>query len=357
VNQGGTVTALDSSATSLLANDSDPDGDNLTVSALPVSGPTNGAVTFNTDGTFSYTHNGGQTSSDSFVYQVCDDGFPSQCATATVSIMVNNPPNAVADSGVGFTTDEDTAFTTGSVLSNDTDPNASDTLSVQGFDITGTLGVVTDNGDGTFNYNPNGQFESLNAGEQTTDSFSYTVTDGNGGVSTTTVTITINGVDDPTDVTFNLSLQGRGSSGPAWTMPFEVEFYALGTATLVTSATPTTASSTSNISSFVVMGVMPGTYDIWVKGENTPAKRVNGVNVSSTSNVIDLGEQMGGNANQDNIVDGADYSGFLLVPFGSSTSGLPPAQQLRDHNRDGIIDITDYAVIIGNFGQSGEAKP
>ncbi len=69
-------------------------------------------------------------------------------------------------------------------------------LSVAGINTTGTLGLVTDNGDGTFNYDPNGQFESLAVGETATDTFTYTITDGNGGTDTATVTITINGRND-----------------------------------------------------------------------------------------------------------------------------------------------------------------
>lgn len=66
------------------------------------------------------------------------------------------------------------------VRGNDTDPvSANDPLVVTAFDTTGTLGSVTNNGDGTFTYNPNGQFNSLQAGETATDSFPYTISDGN----------------------------------------------------------------------------------------------------------------------------------------------------------------------------------
>ena len=94
VDEGGTVTALKIPmlATTVLANDSDPEGDPLSVTTTPVSGPANGTLTLNTDGTFSYTHNGSETISDSFVYQVCDNPPPPLlplCATATVSITIN----------------------------------------------------------------------------------------------------------------------------------------------------------------------------------------------------------------------------------------------------------------------------
>ena len=70
------------------------------------------------------------------------------------------------------------------------------TLSVASFDTTGTLGLVTSNGNGTFNYDPNGGFESLAAGQSATDSFSYTLSDGQGGTDTATVTVTVQGRDE-----------------------------------------------------------------------------------------------------------------------------------------------------------------
>ncbi|MEM7579640.1 MAG: cadherin-like domain-containing protein, partial [Cyanobacteria bacterium P01_A01_bin.80] len=45
-------------------------------------------------------------------------------------------------------------------------------------------------------YNPNGQFESLNQGETATDTFTYTINDGNGLTDTATVSVTINGANE-----------------------------------------------------------------------------------------------------------------------------------------------------------------
>ena len=54
--------------------------------------------------------------------------------------------------------------------------------------------LLTLNADGTFDYDPNGAFDDLAEGETATDGFAYTVSDGNGGVDTASVTITIDGV-------------------------------------------------------------------------------------------------------------------------------------------------------------------
>ena len=67
----------------VLANDNDPDGDNLVINTTPTSGPTNGSLIINPDGTYTYTPNGGFTGMDMFSYEVCDDGTPVVGSTAT----------------------------------------------------------------------------------------------------------------------------------------------------------------------------------------------------------------------------------------------------------------------------------
>jgi large repetitive protein len=52
------------------------------------------------------------------------------------------------------------------------------------------------NADGSFAYDPNGQFDELGPGDSAQDSFTYTVADGQGGSDTATVTLTINGVNE-----------------------------------------------------------------------------------------------------------------------------------------------------------------
>jgi uncharacterized repeat protein (TIGR01451 family) len=110
--------------------------------------------------------------------------------------VLNVRPSAHGDSGPGFVTTEDASFTTGDVLANDSDLNG-DSLFVQGYDASGTLGLV-DYGasDGTFAYDPDGQFDYLAAGEQALDTFTYVVSDGT-LTDVATVTITVNGVNDP----------------------------------------------------------------------------------------------------------------------------------------------------------------
>jgi VCBS repeat-containing protein len=104
------------------------------------------------------------------------------------------------------------------VLPNDTDPDdANSVLSVAGVEgETGNTGsavtldnsaTVTVNGDGTFTYDPNGAFESLDSGDSDTDSFTYTTKDDGGAVSDpATVTVQVNGVNDAPTVATNAGL-------------------------------------------------------------------------------------------------------------------------------------------------------
>ena len=73
----------------VLANDTDVDLQALTVGTpRPISGPNNGSLTLNADGSFSYTPAAGFTGSDSFTYKATDGIADS--APATVTITVNS---------------------------------------------------------------------------------------------------------------------------------------------------------------------------------------------------------------------------------------------------------------------------
>ncbi len=171
----------------VLGNDTDADGDALSVNTTPVAGPTNGSVQLNADGTFAYTPNAHYFGSDSFSYEVSDGNGGRNTATVSINIdSVNDPPVAVADT---FNTDEDAALTA-NVLGNDTDADG-DALSVNTTPVAGpTNGSVQLNADGTFAYTPNAHYFG-------SDSFSYEVSDGNGGRNTATVSINIDSVNDP----------------------------------------------------------------------------------------------------------------------------------------------------------------
>ena len=108
------------------------------------------------------------------------DSSPSRSFTITV-VPVNDAPVAGPDAP---SVNEDAAGVTFNVLTNDSDVDGG-ALSVVSFDPSGLAGGwLTDNGGGSFTYSPNADWNG-------TDSFSYTVSDGRGGLGTGTVTVTV----------------------------------------------------------------------------------------------------------------------------------------------------------------------
>ena len=186
----------------ILANDSDPENDPLTV-RLPAQKKGNGLLTDNGDGTVTFSPNGdfdwlgvGKTTKREFSYSIDDGHGGTDDALITVTITgVNDPPTAVDDQAG---TDEDTPVTVAvpGVLGNDTDPE-NDPLTVSTHDATSAAGgLVTVNPDGSFTYDPNGMFESLAEGATAADTFGYTTSDPSGATDTATVTVTVHGVND-----------------------------------------------------------------------------------------------------------------------------------------------------------------
>lgn len=208
---GGPYTINEAASVTLDASGSaDPDDDPLAYSWDIDNDGTYGDVTGESPAvTWAQLASFGITDDGTYTIGVQVDDGDGGIDTHSTTITVNNlPPTGNDDAGGAFTTDEDTPFTTGNVLTNDTDVNAVDILSVSGIDSSGTAGTVIDNGDGTFDYDPNGQFESLSATQQASDTFTYTVSDDDGGSGTATVTITIDGANDaPTadDATFGMA--------------------------------------------------------------------------------------------------------------------------------------------------------
>ena len=216
-----TNTAINIPVDDLLNNDLDPDNDELMILAVSPVANTIGEVILNNNGTpdnadddfVTYTPEDGYIGVDLFEYTLVDDTFPdSPLATGQVIVQVDSPTTAPVAQDDSFVMLEN-AILEGNVLNNngsgpDSDPNGDPltVTSVNGSD-TGleseiTLGsgaLLTLNGNGDFEYNPHGQFDYLAAGESATDTFSYAISDGVGGLGTARVTVTITGVnDDPT---------------------------------------------------------------------------------------------------------------------------------------------------------------
>jgi VCBS repeat-containing protein len=163
----------------VLANDTDPEDDTLT--AILAGAPSNGSLTLNTDGSFTYIPNPNFAGSDTFSY-FANDGAASSIATQ-VSINVtpvDDPPTAVADT---YVVQPGTQLSGYNVLSNDTEPDGQNMTAILGASTTsGSLNLAAN---GTFTYTPNGAFSG-------TDTFTYRATDGTLLSPLTTVTIHVN---------------------------------------------------------------------------------------------------------------------------------------------------------------------
>ncbi|MEP5374286.1 MAG: Ig-like domain-containing protein, partial [Hyphomicrobiales bacterium] len=159
-----------------------------------------GTVVNNNDGTFSYDPNGqfeslavGETATDTFTYTVDDGNGGTSTETVTVTITGQNDAPVVAV--LSATAKEDGPSVTVTAVYSDVDSSGPFVVTIN---TAGTLGSVTNNGDGTFTYHPNGQFEHLNPGQIQNDTFTYTITDNHGGSATETITIGVKGQVEPT---------------------------------------------------------------------------------------------------------------------------------------------------------------
>jgi VCBS repeat-containing protein len=180
-------TPLNVAAPGVLGNDTDPDSSTLTATLVAGSGPAHGTLTFNQNGSFTYTPAANFNGTDAFTYRASDGTLTSNPATVTITVTASNDaPTAVSDA---YGTSEDTALTVAApgVLGNDDDPDG-DPLSA----ATGSgpnHGALTLNPNGSFTYTPTANFNG-------TDAFTYRASDGTATSSLTTVTLTVSAVND-----------------------------------------------------------------------------------------------------------------------------------------------------------------
>ena len=256
VNEGATLTVSNGSSDIIDDNDTDADASSsLSVSAIRTGGSegsgtagsigaaltgTYGQITVNADGSYSYVANqdaanvldAGDQVTDVFNYTL-SDGTATDTATITITITgVNDAPSGVNDTGY---INEDATLTvadggsavagtasgsnSGDVLANDTDPDASPTLTLTGTyshtggtdengssnsstsnsaslgsGVLGTYGTLTLAANGSYTYAATtAAADALGTGDRVTDVFTYTVTDENSATSTATITITVIG--------------------------------------------------------------------------------------------------------------------------------------------------------------------
>lgn len=155
-------------------------------------------VTLDGGGNVTVSGDGVNAVSDTFTYTVRNADGQTANAIVTVNItapVLNNAPVAVDDSFAAG--EDDAAAVRGNALSNDSDSDGNPLTAVAQTNVAGSNGgLFSINTAGQVTFNPNGAFEHLAAGQTTTTSFTYTVSDGQGGTDTAIVTVTVTGAND-----------------------------------------------------------------------------------------------------------------------------------------------------------------
>ncbi len=249
----------------LLANDSDADGDTLSVTEINGASVTNGEtvalangdLTIDTDGSFVFTPDAGFSGDQVFDYTVADGVTGTDTATATISVAApasNTPPVATDDAFTGGYESALVVDAASGLLANDSDVDG-DPLSIaeingvavtNGETVALANGDLTINTDGSFTFAPDAGF----SGDQ---AFAYTVSDGQGGTATATSIVTVDapapggtlpvvaGLVVALDASENVALVGGTNTVSGWLdgSGFGTDLFVTGDPELVANATPT----------------------------------------------------------------------------------------------------------------------
>ncbi|WP_255990032.1 retention module-containing protein [Chitinolyticbacter albus] len=206
-----TVTA----ANGLLANDSDVDGNPLTITQFSVANVAGtftagqtatiagvGSLTINGNGSYSFVPAANYNGPVPVATYTVSDGTTTATSTLTLNVTAVADPTVTAPDTLTVT--EDSGPRTGNVLSNDSD--ADGPLSVSQFVVSGTTYTIAAGGSatatlagvGTLVMNSNGSYSFTPATDYngTVPQVTYTATDGSSS-ATNTLTINVTAVDDP----------------------------------------------------------------------------------------------------------------------------------------------------------------
>jgi Ca2+-binding RTX toxin-like protein len=187
--EDGTVTI------DVLANDTDANNDDLTITGASIIGGIGGSIIINPDNTISFTPDADENGETTLEYTVTDGNGGTSTATVIVDIAsVNDDPNANDDA---LTTAEDKPIIieAADVLANDTDIDG-DELSISDVSVVGAGGNAVLNADNSITFTPDADFN----GDVVLE---YTVTDNNGGSSTASINIEVTPMNDAPEATSN----------------------------------------------------------------------------------------------------------------------------------------------------------
>lgn len=190
------ISGSSNNAIDVLANDSDIDGDTISLASFTQPATGSGTVSRDDNGTPNdltddqLLYNPGNSSNDAtFTYTITDGQDAQASATVTVSITPNTAPSATDDTADHQRGQNNDPI---DVLVNDSDAN-NDAIQLTTFDVMTTNGgqIGRDNNntpddltDDKLVYTPPNGFNG-------DDTFTYNISDGNGGTDTATVTVTV----------------------------------------------------------------------------------------------------------------------------------------------------------------------
>ncbi|EKY4878806.1 tandem-95 repeat protein, partial [Vibrio alginolyticus] len=182
VHEDNSITISDEQ---LLANSSDIEGD-VSIDSVSYSG-NDGVLEINGDGTYTFSPNENFNGEVSLDVVVIDEDGATDSTTAGITVLeVNDPPIAGTTS---YTIDEDEVITISAeqLLANSSDIEGEVALDSVGY--SGSEGIFTDNGDGTFSFAPNQNFN----GEVNLD---VVVVDEDGATASTMANIDVLPIND-----------------------------------------------------------------------------------------------------------------------------------------------------------------
>ena len=186
-------------AVNVLSNDSDPDGDTVSLTGATISNGATGLVstdgsdvTYDPNGTYD-SLNSGDSATVVITYDIADGNGGT--GNGTLTVTVNGTGNAATAVDDVAETDEDTALPV-DVLANDSDRDGGSGLILTAASITnGAAGSVSTEG-GQVTYDPEGAYNGLSVGDNETVVIAYGIEDDQGGSDEGTLTVTVKGAND-----------------------------------------------------------------------------------------------------------------------------------------------------------------
>lgn len=151
----------------------------------------NGIITYDPTGGFNSLA-AGEQAQDSFSYSVYRGS--TLISTATTTFTITGANDAPAAQNINVSAHEDGSAITANFLAIDPDHGSALTYNITSQPAEGS---ITNNGNGTFTFNPGADFQYLGVGESKIVSVNYTATDNEGATSApATINITVTGTND-----------------------------------------------------------------------------------------------------------------------------------------------------------------